>query len=80
MIKPATVLTAKELRERELANYMADMLLEMRNMAKNNGFTTLLSLLEISYCEAFSIANRVEVPQGEQDKLNEIGRYARAAS
>lgn len=58
---------------------MADMLLEMRNLAKNNNFDTLLSLLEISYCEAFAIANKVEVPDGELDRLNDMGRVARAA-
>lgn len=63
---------AKDLRERELAQYMADMLLEMRNLAKNAKFETLLSLLEISYCEAFAIANRVEVPAGEIRKLREM--------
>ncbi len=67
-------LTEREIRERELSQYMADMLLEMRNLAKGAGFTTLLSLLEISYCEAFAIANKVEVPEGEAEKLKELSR------
>lgn len=63
---------AKELRERELAQYMADMLLDMRNLAKGAKFDTLLSLLEISYCEAFALANKVEVPSGEMEKLRRL--------
>lgn len=79
MIKSATRLSAKELKERELANYMADMLLEMRNLAKNNGFDTLLSFLEIAYCEAFAVANKVEVPAGEMDRLANMSKLASAA-
>jgi hypothetical protein len=67
-------LTGREVRERELAQYMADMLLEMRNLAKGAGFSTLLSLLEISYCEAFALANKVEIPEGEAEKLKELSR------
>ena len=33
-----------------------------------------MSLLEISYCEAFAIANKVEVPEGEAEKLKELSR------
>ena len=36
--------TAVEISKRETAQYMADMLLEMRNMAKAAGFVTLISL------------------------------------
>jgi hypothetical protein len=81
MKNPTGKLSAKEVRERELAQYMADMLLEMRNLAKGAGFTTLLSLLEISYCEAFAIANKVEVPEGELQRLRELSAASvRAAS
>jgi hypothetical protein len=64
----------KEIRERELAQYIADMLLEMRNMAKSAGLPTLLGLLEVTYCEAFSIANKVELPAGEMEKLKHLVR------
>jgi hypothetical protein len=64
----------KEIRERQLAQYIADMLLEMRNMAKSAGLTTLLGLLEVTYCEAFSVANRVELPEGELEKLRQLVR------
>lgn len=63
-------------RELEMAQYIADMLLEMRNMAKSAGLTTLLGLLELSFCEAFSIANKVEIPPGEIEKLRRLARAA----
>jgi hypothetical protein len=50
------------------------MLLEMRNMAKSAGLQTLLGLLEVTYCEAFSIANRVDLPEGELEKLRQLIR------
>jgi hypothetical protein len=45
------------------------MLLELRDMAKAAGLKTFLGLLEITFCEAFSIANKVEIPPGEIEKL-----------
>ena len=66
----------KEARERELAQYITDMLLELRNMAKSAGLTTLLGLLELSFCEAFSIANKVQIPEGEIEKLKRLVRAA----
>jgi hypothetical protein len=75
-----TRLNQKEIRERELAQYIADMLLEMRNMAKSAGLSTLLGLLEVTYCEAFSIANKVEIPEGEMEKLMKMARAASGAA
>lgn len=66
----------KEIQEREMAQYIADMLLELRNMARSAGLPTLLGLLELSFCEAFSIANKIEIPQGEIEKLKRISRAA----
>ena len=70
---------AKDTQDRELAQYIADMLLELRNMAKAAGLNTLLDLLEITFCEAFSIANKVEIPPGEIEKLKRLARGAREA-
>ena len=67
---------AKDARDQELAQYIADMLLELRKMAKAAGLKTLLGLLEISFCEAFSIANKVEIPSGEIEKLKRLAREA----
>jgi len=64
----------KDAQQLELAQYIADMLLELRNMAKAAGLKTLLGLLEISFCEAFSIANKVEIPPGEIEKLRRLAK------
>ncbi len=69
----------KDAQQLELAQYIADMLLELRNMAKAADLKTLLGLLEISYCEAFSIANRVEIPPGEIEKLRRLAQESRGA-
>jgi hypothetical protein len=58
----------------EMAQYIADMLLELRNMARSAGLPTLLGLLELSFYEAFSIANKVEIPAGEIEKLKRLSR------
>ena len=69
--------SSKDAQEREMAQYIADMLLEMRNMARSAGLPTLLGLLELSFCEAFSIANKVEIPAGEIEKLKRLAKAAR---
>ena len=61
-------------RDIETAHYIADLLLEMRKMAKSANLTTLLVLLEVSFYEAFSIANRIEIPPGEIQKLYDLER------
>jgi hypothetical protein len=63
--------------ERQTALYIADMILELRNLAKGAQMTTLQGLLEISYYEAYGVANRVEVPEHELERLQEIGADAR---
>lgn len=69
----------KDAQEIEMAQYIADMLLELRNMARSAGLPTLLGLLELSFCEAFSIANKVEIPAGEIEKLKRLSRAASEA-
>ena len=69
----------KDTQEIEMAQYIAEMLLELRKMAKSAGLPTLLGLLEISFCEAFSIANKVEIPPGEIEKLRRLSKAASEA-
>ena len=76
MNEPYSKNPAKEAKDQELAQYIADMLLDLRKMAKAAGLKTLLGLLEISFCEAFSIANKVEIPPGEIEKLKRLAREA----
>ncbi len=66
----------REAQQLELAQYIADMLLELRDMARAAGLKTLLGLLEITFCEAFSIANKVEIPPGEIEKLRRMAKAA----
>jgi hypothetical protein len=66
----------KRNREQETAQYIADMLLELRNIARSAALTTLFGLLELSFCEAFSIANKVKIPDGEIEKLRQLVRAA----
>ena len=61
---------------RETANYIADMVLELRNMAKSAGLTTLLGLLEVTFYEAFSVANRVEIPEADRLRLQELAKLS----
>ena len=49
---------SEETREREMVQYIAEMLLELRNIAKSANLPTLLGLLEITFYEAFSLANK----------------------
>jgi hypothetical protein len=64
----------KKLDPKETAQYIADMVLELRNMAKSADHKTLQGLLEVSFYEAFSAANRVDIPPEELDKLRELSR------
>ena len=59
-------------RQKETAQYIADMILELRNMAKSVRLFQVMVPLEYAYYEAFGIANRVDVPPGEADRLREI--------
>jgi hypothetical protein len=76
MNDPYSKNAAQDAKDHELAQYIADMLLELRKMAKAAGLKTLLGLLEISFCEAFSITNKVEIPPGEIEKLRHLAREA----
>ena len=59
---------------RETAQYIADMVLELRNMAKSLGMKTLQGLLEVSLYEAFSVANKIIILEGEIEHLRELSR------
>jgi hypothetical protein len=63
--------------ENETAQYIADMILELRNLAKSSQMAVLQGLLEISYYEAYSIANPIKVPDNEEQHLHSLGEDAR---
>ena len=56
-------------RQRETAQYIADMILELRNMAKSAQLFQVMVPLEYAYYEAFSMANKVEVPAEEAERI-----------
>jgi hypothetical protein len=56
----------------ETAQYISDMVLELRNMAKAADLSALQDLLELCFYEAFSAANRVDIPEGEIEHLKEL--------
>ena len=57
---------------KDTAQYIADMVLELHNLAKGAGLRPLQSLLESTFHEAFSVANRVAVPEHEHERLREL--------
>ncbi len=59
---------------RETAQYIADMVLELRNLAKSSEMKPLQGLLEVSFYEAFSVANKIEIPEGEIEHLRELSK------
>lgn len=51
--------TGGEVRSKEeVAGYIADMVLELRNMAKDNDLEFLAYLLEMSFQEAFDLSQK----------------------
>jgi hypothetical protein len=56
----------------EMAQYAADLLLDLRNIAKAQDYKTLQGLLELSYYEAFALANPITVPPGEKERLDDL--------
>ena len=62
---------------RDTAQYIADMILQLRNLAKGSKMSTLQGLLEISYYEAYSVAHAIVISEGEAERLEEMGAHAR---
>jgi hypothetical protein len=65
--------------QQDTAQYVADMILEMRNLAKAARLFTITVPLEYAYYEAFSIANRVKVPPEELERIRHLEKSARQA-
>ena len=59
---------------KQVAQYIADMSLELRNLAKANKLITLQGLLEVVFYEAFGAAVQNEVPEGEAERLRVLTR------
>jgi hypothetical protein len=63
---------------RQTAHYIADLLLELRNLAKGQGLVTVQGLLEVAYYEAFAASMEIKLPNGELERLREMGRASAA--
>ena len=61
-------------RQRETAEYLSDMILELRNLARANQLYTVMVPLEYAYYEAFTAANRVEIPEEELERIRELSK------
>jgi len=64
--------TAPTAQQCDVTQYIADMILELRNMAKSTRLFQVMVPLEYAYYEAFSVANRVDVPKGEVERIREL--------
>lgn len=65
-------------RQRDAAEYIAEMVLELRNLARNHRLFTVMVPLEYAYYEAFGVAHRVEVPDGEIERIRELSKASEA--
>lgn len=65
-----------ERRRREAAQYIADMILELRNMAKSVQLYHVMVPLEYAYYEAFSAANKIEIPDGEVEHIKKLSQVS----
>lgn len=63
-------------RQRDTAEYLSDMILELRNLARSVKLHTVMVPLEFAYYEAFGVAHRVEVPSAELERLRGLSRAA----
>jgi hypothetical protein len=61
-------------RQRDTAEYISELILEQRNLARAPQLYTVMVPLEYAYYEAFSVANRVEIPDGEIERIKELSR------
>jgi len=61
-------------RQRETAEYLAEMILELRNLARSVKLHTVMVPLEYAYYEAFTAANRIEVPEDEIERIKRLSK------
>ena len=65
-------------RQRDTAEYLADMILELRNLARSVQLHTIMVPLEFAYYEAFGVAHRVEVPPAELERIKALSKASEA--
>jgi hypothetical protein len=68
----------KQLQSRRgAAKFIAEMALQLRNIAKDVRLLELQGLLEVTYYEAFEVANMPEMQDEEREYLTELAGEAR---
>jgi hypothetical protein len=72
--KPAQNVASLAGRQRDAAEYIAEMVLELRNLARAHQLYTVMVPLEYAYYEAFGVANKVEVPDTELARIRELSK------
>jgi hypothetical protein len=65
------------IRQRETAEYISEMILELRNLARSLQLYKIMIPLEYAYYEAFTAANRVEVPEADRQRLLELSKIGK---
>ena len=60
--------------QRDTAEYLSEMILELRNLARANQLYTVMVPLEFAYYEAFGVANRVDIPKSELERIKELSK------
>jgi hypothetical protein len=60
--------------QRQTAEYLVDIILELRNLARMSKLYTVMVPLEYAYYEAFGIANRVEVSPEEVERIKTLSK------
>ncbi len=63
---------------REVADYIADMTLQLSRLARSAGLTSVMVPLEFAYYEAFAAANKVEIPPEERRYLKTLEEACRS--
>ena len=63
-------------RQRETAQYLSDMILELRNLARTVQLHEVMVPLEFAYYEAFGLACRVEISSEDMQRIEEIAKSA----
>jgi hypothetical protein len=63
---------------RDVADYIADMTLQLSRLARSAGLTNVMVPLEFAYYEAFAAANKVEIPPEELRYLKSLEEACRS--
>lgn len=57
---------------KDVANYVAEMILELRNISKSAKLYKVMVPLEFAYYEAFNAANQVDISAAELERIREL--------